>query len=64
MTFSSLISSLLFMWNIINPCLMYGQVLQQKQAAAHMVAPPHEATFSHSDDPTEVVHVPRTISMH
>ncbi|RVW82986.1 hypothetical protein CK203_042522 [Vitis vinifera] len=40
----------------------YGhvQVLEHKQPVAHIVAPPHEATCSHSDDPIEVLHVPRT----
>ncbi|KAL6343087.1 hypothetical protein AAG906_018920 [Vitis piasezkii] len=40
----------------------YGhvQVLEQKQPVAHMVAPLHKATCSHSDDLIEVLHIPRT----
>ncbi|RVX03456.1 hypothetical protein CK203_027865 [Vitis vinifera] len=41
-------------WNLVKP-LMYGQVLEQKQLVVHMVAPRHEATCLHSDEPTETI---------
>ena len=60
-----LVKSLIFVSNIIiNVCLMYGQVLQPKEPTTHIDAPPHEATCSHSDDPTKVLHGSITLEMH
>ena len=60
-----LVLSLIFVSNIIiYVCLMYGQVLQPKQPVAHMVVPLYEATCSHFDDPTEVLHGYKTLEMH